>query len=117
MGIQVQDNSERAPEVWTWRRDAHFPQQSNGNDCGMVAIVTVIHLARGWQLPSMDETTINQYRRWLSKVITDDSAGIFEVPCQRCGTTQLQPQVSTMKMCEQVRLRLCPCKSIQLGAL
>ena len=32
MGIQVQDNSERAPEVWTWRRDDHFPQQSNRND-------------------------------------------------------------------------------------
>jgi len=97
MGIQVQNSSERATSGWTWQRDARFPQQSNGNDCGMAAIVAVIHLARGWQLPSMDETTINRYRSWLSKVITDDSEDIFEVPCQRCGTTQLQTQTSTMK--------------------
>jgi hypothetical protein len=57
---------------------------------------------RGEETPSshnraMDETTINRYRRWLSRVITDISEDIFEVPCQRCGTTQLRNQVNTTK--------------------
>jgi hypothetical protein len=96
MGIRVQEGNENVAEAWTWRRDPNFPQQSNGDNCGMVAIVTVTHLARGWQLPDMSEATMNQFRRWLSKVITDDSEDNFEVPCQRCGTTQSRRQVSVI---------------------
>ncbi len=39
MGIRVQRDNEVVAGAWTWRRDANFPQQSNGVDCGMVAIV------------------------------------------------------------------------------
>jgi hypothetical protein len=63
MGIRVQKGNEDVAGAWTWRRDADFPQQSNGVDCGLVAIVTITHLARRWQLPVMHETVMNKYRR------------------------------------------------------
>ncbi len=94
MGIRVQRDNEVVAGAWTWRRDTNFPQQSNGVDCGMVAIVTTTHLARGWQVPVMHETEMNKYRRWLLKAIINDSEDHFEVPCSRCGTTQYRKQVS-----------------------
>jgi hypothetical protein len=94
MGIRVQMKDEVVKGAWTWKRDVNFPQQSNGVDCGMVAIVTTTHLARGWQVPDMHETEMNKYRRWLLKTIIDDSEDHFEVPCSRCGTTQHRKQVS-----------------------
>jgi hypothetical protein len=88
MGIKVRKDTEGVVGGWTWSRDANFPQQSNGVDCGMVAIVSTMFLARGWQIPSMHEAKINRYRRWLFKTIIDDSEDLFEIPCSRCGTTQ-----------------------------
>ena len=55
MGITVLRESEDTGGAWIWRRDPHFPQQSNFLDCGVVAVVTVIHLSRGWLIPSMHE--------------------------------------------------------------
>jgi hypothetical protein len=52
MGIEVHNDSEKIAGAWTWSRDPQFPQQSNLLDCGMVAVVTVIHLSRGWQILS-----------------------------------------------------------------
>ena len=65
MGITVLKESEETAGAWTWSRDPHFPQQSNFLDCGMVAVVTVIHLSRGWQIPSMHATSIAGYRQLL----------------------------------------------------
>jgi hypothetical protein len=96
MGIKVQENTENVTGAWTWNRDPSFPQQSNGNDCGMVAVVTVLCIARRWQLPYMNEAILNHYRQWLVQVISTDSEDVFKVPCHRCGTTQYCKQVRTM---------------------
>jgi hypothetical protein len=96
MDIKVRKDTEDNAGAWTWRRDANFPQQSNGVDCGMLAIVSTIYLARGWQMPTMHETEINRYRRWLLKAIIDDSEDLFEIPCPRCGMTQYRKQVCTV---------------------
>jgi hypothetical protein len=98
MGIIIQENTENVTGAWTWYRDTSFPQQSNGNDCGMVAVVTVIHLARGWQLSDMHEVKMNRYRQWLAQVIAHDSVEVFKVPCHRCGTTQ---------NCKLIRTTVC----------
>jgi len=82
LGIEVQGATGSATGAWTWKRDTNFPQQSNGNDCGMVAVVAVTHLARGWQLSAMNETVINRYRQWLVQAINKDSEDVFNVPCQ-----------------------------------
>ena len=62
MGIVVHNDSEKVAGAWTWSRDPHFPQQSNGIDCGMAAVVAVIHLSRGWQIPNLHETSMKGYR-------------------------------------------------------
>jgi len=99
MGIEVQGMAERAAGVWTWRRDTSFPQQSNGNDCGMVAVVAITYRARGWRLPTMDESVINQYRQWLIQTIGNDSGDLYKAPCPRCGTTHYRSQTTPI-MCE-----------------
>jgi len=62
MGIVVHNDSEKVAGAWTWSRDPHFPQQNNGIDCGMSAVVAVIHLSRGWQIPNLHETSMKGYR-------------------------------------------------------
>jgi hypothetical protein len=99
MGIEVQGMAESTAGVWTWRRDTGFPQQSNGNDCGMVAVVAITHLARGWRLLKMDEPVIDRYRQWLIQAIEKDSEDLYKVPCPRCGTTRYRSQVAPI-MCE-----------------
>jgi hypothetical protein len=98
MGIEIQGMAARAAEVWTWRRNTSFPQQSNGNDCGMVAVVAITHLARGWRLPTMDESVIDQYRQWLMQTIGNDNEDLYKVPCPRCGTTHYSRQITPV-MC------------------
>jgi hypothetical protein len=105
MGIVVHNDSEKVAGAWTWSRDPHFPQQSNGIDCGMAAVVTVIHVSRGWQIPNLHETSIKGYRQWLVQVITNDSEEVFQVPCYRCGTIQLQPQVKKVECRDRQRCK------------
>jgi hypothetical protein len=103
MGIKVLKESEETVGAWTWSRDPHFPQQSNFLDCGMVAVVTVIHLSRGWQIPSMHATSIAGYRQWLVQVITNDCEKVFEVPCHSCGTNQLHSQMKKVECRDKQR--------------
>jgi hypothetical protein len=103
MGIKVHKESEEIAGAWTWSRDPHFPQQSNLLDCGMVAVVTVIHLSRGWRIPSMHATSIAGYRQWLVQVITNDCEKVFEVPCHRCGTNQLHSQMKKVECGDKQR--------------
>jgi hypothetical protein len=76
LGIEVQGATGSVTGAWTWKRDTNFPQQSNGNDCGMVAVVAVTHLARGWQLPAMNE------RSQLQCVRTGRTATLLARICQ-----------------------------------
>jgi len=103
MGITVIRDSEDTAGAWTWRRDTHFPQQSNFLDCGMVAVVTVIHLSRGWQIPNMHAASMARYRQWLVQVITGDCEKVFEVPCHRCGTNQIQSQMKRVECRDKER--------------
>ncbi len=101
MGIRVQKGKEGVAGAWTWRRDTNFPQQNNGVDCGMVAIVTTTHLAQRWQLPVMHETVMNKYLHWLLKVIIDDSEDHFEVQCPQVvvHTTHNRPALVNLRAC------------------
>jgi hypothetical protein len=103
MGIKVHKELEEIAGAWTWSRDPHFPQQSNLLDCGMVAVVTVIHLSRGWQIPIMHATSIAGYRQWLVLVITNDCEEVFKVPCHRCGTNQLHSQMKKVECGDKQR--------------
>jgi len=97
------NESEETAGSWTWSRDPHFPQHSNLLDCWMVAVVTVIHVSRGWQIPSIHATSITGYRQWLVQVITNDCEKVFKVPCHRCGTNQLHSQVKKVQCGDKQR--------------
>jgi len=103
MGMKVHNESEETAGSWTWSRDPHFPQHSNLLDCWMVAVVTVIHVSRGWQIPSIHATSITGYRQWLVQVITNDCEKVFKVPCHRCGTNQLHSQVKKVQCGDKQR--------------
>jgi hypothetical protein len=111
MGIEVHNDSEKIAGAWTWSGDPHFPQQSNLLDCGMTEVVTVIHVSRGWQIPSMHETSMTRYSQWLVQVITNDCEEVFRVPCHSCGTNQLLTQVKKVEcgdkqQCDDARERV-----------
>ena len=76
---------------------------NNFLDCGMVAVVTVIHLSRGWQIPNMHAASMARYRQWLVQVITGDCEKVFEVPCHRCGTNQIQSQMKRVECRDKER--------------
>ena len=69
----------------------------------MVAVVTVTHLSRGWQIPSMHAASMARYRQWLVQVITGDCEKVFEMPCHRCGTNQLQSQMKRVECRDRER--------------
>ena len=59
MGIEIQGMAARAAEVWTWKRNTSFPQQSNGTDCGMVAVVAITHRKQLWPVETTRVHTRN----------------------------------------------------------